>query len=70
MIQDKFLALQVLASMYVDRIRKSEAGQASAEYAGIIFVAVILVMVLIGAASGWGDTLVTKISDKLDSISG
>lgn len=43
-------------------LKSSERGQASLEYAGMIAAAGILIAVIIGAAQGWGDTLVCKIS--------
>lgn len=67
-MSEKFLQAQVALACAIDRIRNSERGQGSAEYAGVIVVAVILVVALTGAAGGWGTTLTSKIGELVDKI--
>lgn len=69
-MSERLLAAQVALVRMVDRIRNSERGQGSAEYAGVIVVAVLLVLVLIKAAGGWGDNLTQTISSKLEQLGG
>lgn len=45
-----------------------ENGQSSAEYAGIVIVAVVLVGVLIAAAERWGGEIVELISGKIGEL--
>lgn len=47
-----------------------EHGASSAEYAGIIFAAVSLVLALVLVAPQWGETLVCKIGSEISSIGG
>lgn len=62
----------LLIERRLDVLRGAETdrGQSSAEYAGIIFVAVALVGVLIGAAATWGDEITTLVSEKIAEIGG
>ena len=53
-----------------DRVRNDERGQGSVEYVGIILVVVAIIGVVIAAASGLGDTIVTKLQDAIDGIGG
>jgi len=53
-----------------DRVRSDERGQGSVEYVGIILVVVAIIGVVIAAASGLGDTIVTKLQDAIDGIGG
>lgn len=69
-MSERLLAAQVALVRMVDRIRNSERGQGSAEYAGVIVVAVLLVLVLIKAADGWGGNLTQTISSKLEQLGG
>lgn len=69
-MSDRILAAHVALACYIDRIRKSELGQGSAEYAGVIVVAVLLVTALIAGANGWGQTLSGKITEMLGRING
>lgn len=69
-MSERLLAAQVALVRMVDRIRNSERGQGSAEYAGVIVVAVLLVLVLIKAADGWGSNLTQTISSKLEQLGG
>jgi len=52
----------------LERVTTDDRGQASAEYAGIIFVIVAIIAAVVGAADGWGNTLVQKITEQIDSI--
>ena len=69
-MSEMILQAQVALACAIDRIRNSERGQGSAEYAGVIVVAVILVLALATAASDWGSTLTTGIGNKLKEIFG
>ena len=63
---------QLAATGLVDRafarIGDREAGQSSAEYAGIIIVAITLVGVLIFAAKTWGGTITDLITQKIATL--
>jgi hypothetical protein len=52
-----------------DRLR-AERGQSSVEYLGIVVVAATLVLVLIGAANGWGSSITAAIGQRISSIAG
>lgn len=52
----------------VQRLRDDERGQASAEYAGVVFVAVTIVLALITAAAQWGTDLTTAVSNQIAKI--
>ncbi len=67
-MSEKILQAQVALACAIDRIRNSERGQGSAEYAGVIVVAVILVVALTGAAGDWGKTLVENIGKQISKI--
>ncbi|RYV52226.1 hypothetical protein [Pengzhenrongella frigida] len=51
-----------------NRLGDREKGQSSAEYAGIIIVAVTLVGLLIAAATTWGGSITTLISNKIAEL--
>lgn len=54
-----------------DRVARAghrEDGQSSAEYAGIIVVAVAIVLLLIAAADTWGQQIVTLVSEKIGEL--
>lgn len=71
-MSNTILAAQVRTSMWlrqaVDRVRSSELGQGSAEYAGVIVVAVLIVTGLVTVAGGWGDEIASKVKERIDSI--
>ena len=69
-MSEKILQAQVALACAIDRIRNSERGQGSAEYAGVIVVAVILVLALATVATDWGSTLTTDIGNKFKEIFG
>ncbi|GAB2451721.1 hypothetical protein [Xylanimonas ulmi] len=52
----------------IDRIRSDERGQGSVEYVGIIVVVAAILVIIIGAASGIGETLVDKITEQIDLL--
>lgn len=54
----------------VERVSSSDRGQASAEYAGIIFVIVAIIAAVVGAAGGIGDAIGTKIEEAVGNIGG
>lgn len=61
--------VQLAAMRAVDRVRRSDdAGQSSAEYAGIVLVAVAILVVLIGASEGWGETIEGIVDEQLKKI--
>jgi Flp pilus assembly pilin Flp len=68
------VAAQVAITGYVagamDSLRKDDRGQASTEYAGVIFVVVALVAVIIAAASATdiGTTLMNKIKEAIGNL--
>jgi hypothetical protein len=70
------VAAQVAVTGYVagvfDGLRKDDRGQASTEYAGVIFVVVALVAVIIAAASATdiGSTLMNKIGEAIQGLGG
>ncbi|QPL05021.1 MULTISPECIES: hypothetical protein [Actinomyces] len=67
-MSDKLLQAQVAFACFIDRIRKSEFGQGSAEYAGVIVVAVILVVALASSASDWGQNMANEIGNRIAKI--
>jgi Flp pilus assembly pilin Flp len=70
------ITAHTLATAYVagcfDRFRRTDdRGQASVEYAGIMFVVVALIAVLVGAKfTGVADALSAKISDAISKVGG
>jgi len=62
------LAVRNLVDRKLARLGDREKGQASAEYAGIIIVAVTLVGLLIAAATAWGDTITDMIGKKIKEL--
>jgi Flp pilus assembly pilin Flp len=68
------VAAQVAVTGYVagalDTLRRDDRGQASTEYAGVIFVVVALVAVIIAAASATdiGTTLMKKIKEAIGGL--
>ena len=69
--KDKLFATQIALIAFMSGARtslRSQRGQASAEYLGIIIVAAILVIALITAASQWGESVVGWIAERLESI--
>lgn len=67
-MSERLLAAQVALVCMVDRIRNSERGQSSAEYAGIIVVVVALVLFLFGQANGWGGKISEAIGTQIDKL--
>lgn len=68
------LATQIRVKMWTqsagERLKESELGQGSAEYAGVIVVALALVGVLITAGTEWGTTITTKVTNKINELFG
>ncbi len=69
-MSDRILAAKVALAYYVDRIRNSELGQGSAEYAGIIVVAVALIVALLGFTSEIGQQIADVIKNKISELGG
>ena len=59
------VALQALTGQL-----RSDRGQSSVEYLGIVIVAAVLVAVLITAATGWGEQIREAISRTISDLSG
>lgn len=49
-------------------LRRDDRGQGSVEYVGIILVVVAIIGIVIAAASGLGGTIVTKLTQAINSI--
>ncbi len=64
------IRVRVWAEEAVSRLKSSESGQSSAEYAGIIVVAVVLVGALITAATDWGKTITDGITTQIGKLFG
>lgn len=62
------LAVAAAVTGLLDRTRKDETGQGSVEYVGIIVVVVAIVLVIIGAATGIGETLLEKLQEQIDKL--
>ena len=62
------IAISCLVDRTVARIGDREKGQASAEYAGIIIVAITLVGLLIVAADKWGAQITTLIGNRIGKL--
>lgn len=45
-----------------------EDGQGGVEYLGVVIAAALLVLVIVGAASGLGEKITGGISDKIDEV--
>lgn len=54
----------------VERVSSSDRGQASAEYAGIIFVIVAVIAAVAGAGEEIGTAITTKIKEAVATIHG
>jgi len=54
----------------LERVTTDDRGQASAEYAGIIFVIVAIIAAVVGAAGGIGDAIGAKIEEAVGNIGG
>ena len=67
--KDKLLAAQIVAIAFMTGA-KSQRGQASAEYIGIILVIAALIVGLVAAASAWGPAISTKVVTTINSIGG
>lgn len=50
-----------------DRLSR-EDGQGGVEYLGVVIAAALLVLVIVGAASGFGEQITSAIGEKIDSI--
>lgn len=48
--------------------QRRESGQGTIEYVGIAVVIGLMVVVLLGAASGWGSSLSSQVSDLITNI--
>lgn len=48
--------------------QRRESGQGTIEYVGIAVVIGLMVVVLLGAASGWGSELSSQVSDLITNI--
>jgi len=70
LVTRKALAAQIAITSYVAGALRNEKGQASTEYAGVIFVVVALVGVIIAAASSTdiGTTLMNKIKEAIGNL--
>jgi len=61
--------LQVFAQSLSDRLSEEE-GQGSVEYVGVVIAAALIVLVIIGAASGLGGQLLSGLSRRIGEIAG
>jgi len=66
------LELQVRTQNYLAdaarQLRENERGQTSIEYLGIIIAVGLLLAVIIGAASGFGTTITTRIGKVITDL--
>lgn len=67
LVKAQFATIGFIAGM-IPAPEDRESGQSSAEYAGIVIVAVVLVTALIAAAQAWGDQIVALIGEKIASL--
>lgn len=72
-ITSKALATQLLVTSYVsgafDRVRRDDRGQASTEYAGILFVIVAIITAVVAAVStGVGTAIQAKIVEAIGKV--
>jgi Flp pilus assembly pilin Flp len=61
------LAISSAVDTAMERLRDEE-GQTSIEYVGIIAVVGLILAALLGAASGWGSSLASKVGNVISSI--
>ena len=64
------LLVTVHVTGLVERVSSSDRGQASAEYAGIIFVIVAIIAAVVGVADGIGQAIGDKIKEAVQAIHG
>lgn len=71
-LQSKFAALQgAVVSYFMVATVEREKGQASAEYAGIIFVIVAIIAALVGLSfTDIGQAIIDKITEAIGQIGG
>lgn len=55
---------------YINARLRSEKGQGGVEYLGVVIAAALLVLVIVGAANGFGQSIVDGITDKIQEIIG
>lgn len=51
-----------------ERVRRDERGQGAIEYMGVIVVVAIILVLVIGAATGWGGDIVSAIGERISEI--
>ena len=70
------LQAQLIVTQYVlggvselfARLRDDEEGQGSVEYLGVVIAGALIVLAIVGAASGWGGRIVTAIGEQIENI--
>lgn len=71
-LTDKALATQLMLAAFVagatERVRRDERGQGAIEYMGVIVVVAIILVLVIGAATGWGGDIVSAIGERISEI--
>jgi Flp pilus assembly pilin Flp len=62
------LALVDFVSDRLEQLRSSDRGQASTEYAGILFVIVAIIAIIVAAGSDIGDAIKGRITDAVSKV--
>jgi Flp pilus assembly pilin Flp len=69
MIQAQLIKLQVAAYGLRERLKREDGG-ISLEYGGVFIAAGLIVVAIVGAASGWGGEIRDAIQAKIDEVLG
>jgi Flp pilus assembly pilin Flp len=69
MMQAQWIKLQVAAYGLRERLKREDGG-ISLEYGGVFIAAGLIVVVLVGAASGWGESIRDAIQTAIDDVLG
>jgi Flp pilus assembly pilin Flp len=69
MMQAQWIKLQVAAYGLRERLKREDGG-ISLEYGGVFIAAGLIVVAIVGAASGWGGQIEEAIQGAIDDVLG
>lgn len=71
-LTEKALATHLMLTAFVagatERVRRDERGQGAIEYMGVIIVVAVILVIVIGAASGWGGDIIGAIGERIQEV--